>query len=154
MSTESKLMKNITLYTIGYTKKSAEAFFGALQEHDIRTLIDVRLNTQSQLAAFAKASDLIYFLRALVSCDYVHMVEFAPTKELLKEYQAKHIDWQGYEAHYKAHIKDVPLALLLERVTQDRSCLLCSEFSAEQCHRRLLAEYVASRYENISIQHI
>ncbi len=155
MSTQTKPMNESTLYTIGYTKKSAEAFFASLQQHDVETIIDVRLNAHSQLAAFAKASDLIYFLRAIASCDYVHLVEFAPTKELLKDYQAKHIDWQAYEERYREHIKDINLAPIMERITQAKCCLLCSEPTADQCHRRLLAEHIAATFrENIIVKHI
>jgi hypothetical protein len=49
------------IYSIGFTQKSAAQFFGALRAAGIRRLMDVRLNNTSQLAAFAKASDLPYF---------------------------------------------------------------------------------------------
>jgi hypothetical protein len=47
------------LYTIGFTKKSAERFFGLLllRKAGVTTLVDVRLNNVSQLAGFAKRDD-------------------------------------------------------------------------------------------------
>ena len=43
------------LFTIGFTKSSAESFFTRLQTAGVERLIDVRLHNVSQLAGFAKA---------------------------------------------------------------------------------------------------
>ena len=50
------------IFTIGFTKKSAEVFFDLIKSADIKTLLDVRLNNVSQLAGFAKKNDLKFFL--------------------------------------------------------------------------------------------
>jgi uncharacterized protein (DUF488 family) len=44
----------LTLFTIGFTKKSAEKFFGLLRGSGAKRLVDVRLNNVSQLAGYAK----------------------------------------------------------------------------------------------------
>jgi len=44
----------MTLYTIGFTKKSAEQFFGLLRNNHVKQLVDVRISNGSQLAGFAK----------------------------------------------------------------------------------------------------
>jgi uncharacterized protein (DUF488 family) len=54
------------IYTIGFTKKSAERFFELLEENQIGRLIDIRLRPGGQLAGFAKQDDLAYFLRELI----------------------------------------------------------------------------------------
>jgi uncharacterized protein (DUF488 family) len=51
------------VYTIGFTQKTAEQFFGLLKDAGIRRLLDVRLNNSSQLSGFTKREDLEYFLR-------------------------------------------------------------------------------------------
>ena len=50
------------IYTIGFTKKSAERFFGLLRDSGAKRVVDVRLHNVSQLAGFAKRDDLAYFL--------------------------------------------------------------------------------------------
>ena len=60
------------IYTIGFTKKSAERFFELLRENQIGRLIDIRLKPGVQLAGFAKGGDLAYFLRELIDCEYHH----------------------------------------------------------------------------------
>ena len=44
------------IYTIGFAKKSAEAFFGALRKAGIKRLIDIRLNNTSKIASLRKYS--------------------------------------------------------------------------------------------------
>ncbi len=66
------------IYSIGFTQKSAGEFFGALKAHGIERLLDVRLNNTSQLAGFAKQSDLPYFLREICGASYEHEPLLAP----------------------------------------------------------------------------
>ena len=82
----------ITLYTIGFTKKSAEDFFELLKKHHVKNIIDVRISNSSQLAGFAKGNDLIYFLKQICGIGYRHIVDFAPTKELLGDYRSGKVD--------------------------------------------------------------
>ena len=74
------------LFTIGFTKKSAEIFFTRIKNAGVRRLVDVRLNNVSQLAGFAKKDDLRYFTRELCHIDYVHVPTLAPTADILDPY--------------------------------------------------------------------
>ena len=73
-------MEKIRLFTIGFTKKNAEEFFGKIIEAGVKRVVDVRLNNTSQLAGFSKKEDLVYFLKNLGGIDYVHLPELAPTR--------------------------------------------------------------------------
>ena len=78
------------LFSIGFTRKTAEEFFGILKDNEINCLVDVRLNPNSQLSRFAFEKDLPFFLNQLVDgCEYVHRVDLAPRKELIKEVRTK-----------------------------------------------------------------
>ena len=66
------------LFTIGFTRKSAQKFFGLLSSSGVERVVDVRLNNVSQLAGFAKRDDLEYFLRRVCGIDYVHLPALAP----------------------------------------------------------------------------
>ena len=87
----------MNIYTIGFTKKDAKTFFDFINESDIKTVLDVRLNNISQLSGFAKKNDLTFFLKELCGSDYLHVPEFAPTKEMLNSYKKKEISWNQYE---------------------------------------------------------
>ena len=56
-----KIMNDINLYTIGFTKKTAEEFFSSIKSYRILKVIDIRLKNVSQLSGFAKKEDLKYF---------------------------------------------------------------------------------------------
>ena len=77
------------VYSIGFTQKTAEQFFGLLKERGIRRLLDVRLNNVSQLAGFAKRENLKYFLHEICDADYLHEPLLAPTQEMLDAYKKK-----------------------------------------------------------------
>jgi uncharacterized protein (DUF488 family) len=143
------------IYTIGFTKKTAAQFFGALKDAGIQRLIDVRLNNSSQLAGFTKRDDLLFFLGRILGADYEHDVTLAPTAGLLESYRKKDMTWESYEAAF--------LTLMRSRRIEDHldrtkflvpTVLLCSEASPKRCHRRLVAEYLGERWGKMEIVHL
>ena len=88
------------LYTIGFTKKSAETFFTRLTNAGVKRLVDVRLNNVSQLAGFTKRDDLRYFTRVICNIDYVHIPDLAPTQDILDAYKKQKGDWGLYERQF------------------------------------------------------
>lgn len=144
------------IYTIGFTQTTAEHFFERLKAAGIRHLLDVRLNNQSQLAGFAKSKDLPYFLRELCGASYAHDVMLAPDQSILDAYKKrKQIPWSEYEQRF--------LGLLSERAVERRldprafatpTALLCSEATAEHCHRRLVVEHLARHWPSVRAVHL
>ena len=112
------------------------------------------MNNKSQLAGFAKGEDLKYFLEAIGNIDYIYKPEYAPTKELLKGYRDKEISWEEYESQYLDILEDREILENIDWPQFDGGCLLCSEETAEYCHRRLLAEYLAKANKKIKIEHL
>lgn len=147
-------MDNINLFTIGFTKKNAKTFFSLLKEHGVKKLIDVRLNNVSQLAGFTKQDDLKYFLNELCNIDYYHFEQFAPTEDILKRYKKKEISWKQYEMEFNALIAQREIENEVSFDLLNNACLLCSEPTAEKCHRRLVAEYLAKFYPRSNIIHL
>lgn len=147
----------MNLFTIGFTKKTAEQFFETLKKNEVEVLLDIRLNNKSQLAGFTKGDDLKYFLSEICHCEYRHCLEFAPTKEILDAYKKKQITWDEYENQYITLMnKRAKLFGFADRFSAfSNICLLCSEPTPEQCHRRLLAEMIANTtLQQIEINHI
>ncbi len=142
------------IYTIGFTQKSARQFFDTLRRNGISQVVDIRLNNTSQLAGFTKKDDLAYFLKALCGVDYYHLEFLAPTKEIRVQY-ARSKDWDVYTQEYMALLESRDVLSRLERSFFEReTCFLCSEASAEHCHRRLLAEYLKTHWEGIEVVHL
>ena len=142
------------LFTIGFTKKTAEDFFEMLRKSGTKRIVDVRLNNISQLAGFAKKNDLIYFLEKICNVEYVHAPELAPTKDILDDYKKKKGDWKIYEKKFLALMKERNVESTLSKQIISDGCLLCSEHKPHHCHRRLVAEYLKQHWGGIDVIHL
>ncbi|MBM3752806.1 MAG: DUF488 domain-containing protein [Acidobacteria bacterium] len=143
------------IFTIGFTKKSAETFFTCLREAQIKRLIDVRLNNVSQLAGFTKKDDLRFFTTELCKVEYVHAPLLAPTAEILDPFKkAKNGDWALYEKQFLELMRERRIEEAISREQVDGGCLLCSEETPHHCHRRLVAEYLNDKWGSVEIEHL
>jgi uncharacterized protein (DUF488 family) len=154
LASETALSRRV-VYSIGFAGHSAREFFGKLRAAGIRQLVDARLRNRSQLAGFAKQDDLAFFLRELCDAEYWHEPLLAPTPELFTGRRGGTLDWPTYAARY--------MELLRRREVHDRlepallrgpTVVLCSEHSADQCHRRLALEYLAESWDGFEIVHL
>ena len=143
------------IYSIGFTQKSASEFFGTLKAYRIERLLDVRLNNTSQLAAFAKQADLAYFLGEICGAAYEHEPLLAPTQQILDAFKKHKGSWEDYNEAYLALIRTRKVeAALSKKSFRKKTVLLCSEATAEHCHRRLALEYLQQHWEGVTIHHL
>lgn len=149
------MSETINLFTIGFTQKSAEQFFETLIEAGVKRVIDTRLNNVSQLAGFAKQKDLKYFLSKLGRIDYIHLLDLAPTPDILDDYKKKRISWEDYEIEFNNAIAQRQIEQKISPELLQNGCLLCSEAKPHKCHRRLVAEYLQQKLDvPITIHHL
>jgi len=147
-----------TIYTIGFTQKTAEEFFRLLKEAGVRKLIDVRENRGGQLAGFAKFPDLAYFLESLLGVSYAHEPRLAPSPEIRDAYRRTR-DWLAYEKSFMElmQVRGLPEGIQPAGF-EGTVALLCSEPTPEKCHRRLVAEMLAKEWNRhghqVSIAHL
>ena len=147
--------KLIKVHTIGFTKKSAEQFFTLLRRAGVRRVWDVRLNNVSQLAGFSKSRDLPYFLRELLGVDYTEMPLLAPTKEIRAAHPtSKGGCWAEYERKFLRLLQERQIEKHIDPAQLDGACLLCSEDKPDQCHRRLVVEYLQRKWRNLNVEHL
>ena len=141
------------VYTLGFTRRTAEDFFGALRQAGVRRLLDVRLGNVSQLSAFTKRDDLTFFLRELCGAEYVHEPLLAPTRDMRDAFKRDGGSWAEYERSF--------LDLLEQRMVEERldpelfagpTALLCSERQPSHCHRRLVLEYLQQRWKAVPLE--
>jgi len=143
------------IFTVGFTQKTAQEFFDILKENHIRRLLDVRLNNVSQLAGFTKKEDLAFFLKAICDVEYQHEPLLAPTQAMLDAYKKHKGSWQDYEQGFVSLMKERAIEREISRtVFEIPTVMLCSEPTADHCHRRLVAEYLKSFWGNVSIVHL
>lgn len=144
----------VRIYTIGFTKTTAESFFSRLAKASVRKVVDVRLNNVSQLAGFAKKKDLPYFLREICSIAYEHRPELAPTKDILDGYKKARGDWLTYEEKFLKLMERRRIEETMSQSELHDVCLLCSEDQPHHCHRRLVAEYLKKKWGRMEIHHL
>jgi len=142
-------------YTIGFTRKNAETFFGFLRENNVARLIDVRLNNISQLAGFAKRDDLRFFLKELCDAEYLHIPDLAPTKDILDAYKKNGMSWEQYEDKFLNLMARRNIERSVDQALLERGCLLCSEHEPHHCHRRLVIDYLNDHWNSsIEVKHL
>ena len=143
------------IFSIGFTQKSAAQFFTTIKSAGIRRLLDVRLNNTSQLAGFAKQADLAFFLKEICNANYEHEPLLAPTQEILDAFKKSKGAWSDYEQQFIALMRDRKIESALDPTSfTEPTVLLCSEPTAERCHRRLVLEYLQQHWQGISVTHL
>ena len=140
----------IKVFTIGFGGKTKDQFMEILDAVGIRALIDIRLWRVARFVPWAGGENLA----TAPGGRYIYVPEFAPTKELLTGYRDGTVDWAGYEKIFNELLTARRAEELFDASALDHICFLCSEKTADQCHRRLAAEYLAQHLANIRIVHL
>ncbi len=118
-------------------------------------LIDVRLNNTSQLSCFTKRDDLKFFLKEICGAEYLHKPILSPTKDILDGYKKKKISWEEYEKRFFELLEERKIEKIIDKkLFENPTVLLCSEPTAENCHRRLVAEYLSIKWGNLKVIHL
>jgi uncharacterized protein (DUF488 family) len=149
------IVAKATVSTIGFTKTTAGDFFDRLLKAGIKKVVDVRLHNTSQLAAFAKADDLAYFLMKIGAIQYEHQPLLAPTDPMLKAYKKEKGDWKTYEERFLKLMAEREIEKRFTPETFEGVCLLCSEATPHHCHRRLVCEYLNEKWDGqLAVRHL
>ena len=125
---------NKQIYTIGFTKKTAEEFFELIKK-----------NNTSQLSGFSKFPDIKYFLKSIAKCEYISDKTFAPHESTLNRYKKNQIDWDDYVKEFNETMFDRDVLEYIKLnyssiIIKENICFLCSEDKPYKCHRRLVSE--------------
>lgn len=121
-----------------------------LNATQISCVWDIRLWRTSRFVPFYSGTNLA----AALGDRYKYHPEFAPSTEILAAYKDGLITWFDYERLYRELLAARHPTAGLAPVNLDRICLLCTEKSALQCHRRLAAEYITTQIPDIEIVHL
>ncbi|HEV7434181.1 MAG TPA: DUF488 domain-containing protein [Pseudorhizobium sp.] len=141
--------------TIGFTKTSAENFFGRIKAAGVKKVIDVRLHNSSQLAGFAKADDLPFFLRELCGAHYAHEPLLAPTEEIMTSFKKLKGDWNVFREAFLRLMAERKIESQFKAEVFDDACLLCSEDKPHHCHRTLVCDYLNGKWGGrLSVRHL
>ena len=132
------MVANMQLYTIGYSKKTAEEFFNILRDNGVKQIVDIRRHNTNQLAGFTKKSDLPWFLDTIAGIGYSHELPLAPSEDLMRAYRKEGLPFDTFAKRLRAEYAKRTMPKLI-----DGSALLCSEPNPDTCHRSVAAQYLA-----------
>ena len=138
------------IYTIGTNGKNKENFAEILNAVDVNTVIDVRLWRQSRFVPWTSDTNL----QRILGNRYKYMPELAPTLDLLTKIKNGTINWAEYEQIFNDILKKRRIENLFTPDTINKVCFLCAEKTAENCHRRLVAEYLQQHFPEVEIAHL
>lgn len=128
-------MKRVVLYTIGYEGRALDEVIAMLAAAKVERVIDIRALPLSRRRGFSK-TPLGDALRA-AGIEYVHLRQagnpYRKESDLLAKYKK-------YIAKAKDVVDDVA-----EAAKGKRAALLCYEADPAECHRALIAPYVAKK---------
>lgn len=139
-----------TIYTIGFSGKNIDVLRDVLAAVGVRCLIDIRRFPVSKYAAWADGESLCVAFGG----QYKHMPELAPSVGLLTTYKAGAVDWSLFAKRFNENLAGQAPEKLFTTDSLHKICLLCTEKTADKCHRRLVAEYLTTKFPDVNIVHL
>jgi uncharacterized protein (DUF488 family) len=128
------------LFTIGYGGRTAAELLDLLKSHGVRTVVDVRLRPdRASMGVFVKSKTPDKGIQKILSeagLEYQSVVELG---NLFLDFE----DWENRYRTLLDRCGDLFVARL--EALAAPLCLLCAEKRAADCHRRLIADYLARK---------
>lgn len=130
------------IMTIGYEGRSSEEIFDILAENDVDVLLDVRIYPHSRKPGLSKSALAEECERRGIK--YTHDKKLGTPKDLMEEEkETGEYDWDAYVEFLDRQGESLDAAAELS--ASGRTCLLCYEADASECHRRFVADRISDR---------
>jgi len=148
------MTKDLLIWTVGHSTKSAEEFGRLLQSQEIETLVDVRSFPGSRRYPQFNKESLSEFLSEL-GIKYVHAPALGGRRRSRPD--SRNTSWQNasfraYADHMESEEFAEGIAELLTLAAEGNTAVMCAEALWWRCHRSLIADYLKSN--GIEVLHI
>ena len=134
-------------YSIGYGGRTPENLLQELKKRQIQTVADVRLRPdRSSMGIYAKAKDPAKGIEGMLVKEGIRYVSLVELGNLF-------LDVDDWTTRYQRLLEQAG-DLLTERLLKvpPPFCLLCAEKDPNQCHRKIIADYLAQK--DYRVEHI
>jgi uncharacterized protein (DUF488 family) len=132
----SKSADTLTIWAIGHSNRSKEAFLELLKDNNVEALADVRSFPASKIEHF-KREEMERWLPE-------HGIKYVWLGKELGGYRHS-----GYKAHMRTKLFREGIKKLLEIAEQKRTCMMCMETNPKYCHRRYISAYLERKKVNV-----
>ncbi|MGB9675782.1 MAG: DUF488 family protein [Candidatus Bathyarchaeales archaeon] len=129
----------LTIWTIGHSNRSINAFLEFLKEFGIQVLVDVRSFPTSKVEHFKREN----------------MEKWLPENGIEYVWLGKELGGYrkgGYRAHIRTKMFKEGISKLLETASRKRTCIMCMEPNPKYCHRRFISAYLEKK--GVKVFHI
>ena len=121
--------EGLTIWTIGYSGRTKEAFLKLLKDYGIEIVVDVRHFPTSKNPDFKR--------EALEAWLPENGIRYVWLGDLLGGYRRG-----GYERYMGTPAFREGIEKLLQIARKGRTCIMCMERNPKYCHRRFIAAYL------------
>jgi uncharacterized protein (DUF488 family) len=143
-----------TIWTVGHSTRSAEAFVDLLRGHQIATLCDVRSFPGSwRFPHFNRIPLVEILLQAGMA--YHHLPRLGGRRR--PSVQSHNLAWQNSAFRAYADYMETPefvqgIGELLNFARRERTVIMCAEALWWRCHRALIADYL--KFADFRVVHL
>lgn len=147
----------LTIFTIGHSNHSLDAFLALLQQHRIETLVDIRRFPGSKRHPQFSRESLSAALQAQ-GIEYLWLEALGGRRQRQKDGPPspneglRHPSFRNYADYMLTDGFRQGVAKLLEIAEVRRTALMCAEALFWRCHRRLVSDYLTAN--GVGVQHI
>lgn len=141
-----------TIVSVGYEGRSLEELLELLGEHEVKVLVDVRLNATSRKKGFSKSA-LAAALGA-TGIEYRHERDLGNPKENREAFRR---GLQTARERYRRHLTNGAKERFSATVTlaeSRRIALLCFESQHSECHRSAIIDLALAQGANLAVVEI
>ncbi len=126
-----------TVYSIGHSDHTIEAFLALLRQHEIAIIVDVRSQPYSQWVPQFNRESLARDLEA-AGIHYVFMGDTLGGRPAAREFYPSGVEHPDYEALAESPAYQAGIAELLRLASEARVAMMCAEGDHLKCHRHKL----------------
>jgi uncharacterized protein (DUF488 family) len=143
-----------TIWTIGHSTHTIEAFLGILRAHRIEVIADVRLLPGSRRYPQFNRELLSSSLQK-IGIEYMHVPELGGRRKPRPD--SPHTAWRndsfrGYADHMDTEEFRRGIAVLEKSAASQRVAVMCAEAIWWRCHRSLIADWMKA--SGVEVRHI
>ena len=138
------IMTPVTLYTIGHSDRPIEAFLEILRSAAVDTLVDIRARPRSNRHPQYDESALRQSLAGIPVVYHWAGLHLGGFREPISAspHAALSGGFQGFADHMDTTEFARAASQLLKLASRSPTVMMCAEMNPEECHRRLLADYL------------